>query len=347
MDWDFIGNEWAVNMLRKQVELGTTRHAYILSGPQGIGKRTLAIKFIQALNCNQSGAHGNPCLECRSCRQVEAMQFADLFIVRLLDENSEIKIEQIKQAQRFLSLTPYESTSKTAIFLDFQLANLSAQNAMLKTLEESPGNSRLIITTDSTDLLLPTIVSRCEVINLRPVPAMELSFALMSQLKIESQLTELLGHISGGRYGYARHLAEDSDLLDQRDTWLDEWNEILGMSLRHRFKFIESKLSRRAELKKQREMLQKMINCWTLFARDVLLTSSGTSGEPINIDRKDQILSISKNSDPEKMAGIIHNLEKASERIDTNCNIRLVMETLMLEVGSRGSVNLTHPQRGR
>jgi hypothetical protein len=119
------------------------------------------------------------------------------------------------------------------------------------------------------------------------------------------------------------------------------------MSLRHRFKFIESKLSRRAELKKQREMLQKMINCWTLFARDVLLTSSGTSGEPINIDRKDQILSISKNSDPEKMAGIIHNLEKASERIDTNCNIRLVMETLMLEVGSRGSVNLTHPQRGR
>ncbi len=332
MEWDFVGNDWAVNVLRHQVQHGSTRHAYIIAGPRGIGKRTLALKLIQALNCPQPISPGNPCLECRSCRQIQAMQFADLQVVGVLEDKNDIVVDQVRQAQQFLSLTPYEAKSKTVVFINFHSANLSAQNALLKTLEDSPGSSKLIITADSTDLLLPTIVSRCEVINLRPVPAMELSFALMSQLNIENHMAELLGHISGGRYGHARHLAENADLLELRTAWLDEWIEIAGMSRRQRFKFIENKLSRRGDLKKQRDMLQQILTCWTSFARDVLLSNSGASGEPMNIDRKEQILEISGKTDSEKMTGVIHNLEKASERIDCYCNTRLVMETLMLQI---------------
>ncbi len=81
MEWDYVGNEWAVNMLRQQVVHGSTRHAYILAGPEGLGKRTLAIRFIQALNCTKAEGNGNPCMECRSCRQIEAMQYSDLQVV--------------------------------------------------------------------------------------------------------------------------------------------------------------------------------------------------------------------------------------------------------------------------
>lgn len=333
MDWDFVGNEWAVQMLQHQVVQGTTRHAYILAGAQGIGKRTLAQLFIQALNCPSSAGTGTPCMECRTCRQIHTMQFPDLMVVETLEEKSEISIDQIRQVQQFLSLTPFAGKSKTALFLNFQQAKESAQNALLKTLEESPGSSRLIITTDSLDHLLPTIISRCEVIPLRPVPASEIAFALASRSNADGQLAELLGHISGGRYGYARLLAEEPDLLEQRSAWLNDWGEIIKMNRRQRFKYIENKLPRKMELKRQRAAWIAMIQCWMSFCRDILLSTSGASIEPMNMDRKRDIADMAQKLDGAQTTRIIHSLETAAERIEAYCNPRLVMESLMLEIG--------------
>ena len=333
MEWDYVGNEWAVNMLRQQVVHGSTRHAYILAGPDGLGKRTLAIRFIQALNCTKAEGNGNPCMECRSCRQIEAMQYSDLQVVEKLEDKSEIRKEQVDEVNRFLSLSPYESKSKVSILIDFQSASTEAQNALLKTLEEAPGNSMIIITVDSVENLLPTTVSRCEVLTLRPLPAREVAFALASRLNVEGQLAELLGHISGGRFGYARLLAEEPDLLEQRSAWLDEWVELFGMTRVQRFKYIENKLSRRVELKKQREMLGGMIECWASFVRDVLLATNSASAGPMNIDRKEDIARLAARLGSAHSVQIIRSLEQASNRIDRYYNPRLVMEMLMLEIG--------------
>lgn len=333
MEWDYVGNEWAVNMLRQQVAQGSTRHAYILAGPDGLGKRTLALRFIQSLNCIKAEGNGNPCLECRSCRQIEAMQYSDLQVVEKLEDKSEIRKEQVDEVNRFLSLSPYESKSKASILIDFQSASVEAQNALLKTLEEAPGNSMIIITVDSVDNLLPTTISRCEVLTLRPLPARDVAFALASRLNVEGQLAELLGHISGGRFGYARLLAEEPDLLEQRSTWLDEWIDVFGMTRVQRFKYIENKLSRRMELKKQREMLGGMIDCWTSLTRDILLATNTTVAGPMNIDRKEDIVRLAARLGSGKSTRIIRSLEQASNRIDRYYNPRLVMEMLMLEVG--------------
>ena len=333
MEWDYVGNEWAVNMLRQQVVHGSTRHAYILAGPDGLGKRTLAIRFIQALNCTKAEGNGNPCMECRSCRQIEAMQYSDLQVVEKLEDKSEIRKEQVDEVNRFLSLSPYELKSKVSVLIDFQSASTEAQNALLKTLEEAPGNSMIIITVDSVDNLLPTTVSRCEVLTLRPLPAREVAFALASRLNVEGQLAELLGHISGGRFGYARLLAEEPDLLEQRTAWLDEWVELFGMTRVQRFKYIENKLSRRVELKKQREMLGGMIECWASFVRDILLATNTASAGPMNIDRKEDIARLAARLGSANSVRIIRSLEQASNRIDRYYNPRLVMEMLMLEMG--------------
>ena len=332
MDWDYVGNDWAVKMLKQQAAQDSTRHAYILAGPQGIGKRTLALRFIQALNCPKAEGNGEPCLECRSCRQIEAMQFSDMQVVEMLEDKSSIIIDQIRQVQQFLSLTAYESKAKTALLVNFQNANTQAQNALLKTLEESPGSSRLIITTDAPESLLPTIVSRCEVLNLRPISAREVSTALAKRLGVEAHLAELLGHISGGRYGYARYLAEEPEVLEQRSTWLDEWVELQGMNRRQRFKYVENKLSRRLDLKKQRETLRDMIACWISYSRDILLSANGAASPPMNMDRKDEVARVAGKIKPSKAAAVIRSLEMAAERIDSYCNPRLVMETLMLEI---------------
>jgi DNA polymerase-3 subunit delta' len=260
------------------------------------------------------------------------MQFSDMQVVEMLEDKSAIIIDQIRQVQQFLSLTAYESRAKTALLINFQDANPQAQNALLKTLEESPGTSRLIITTDTPESLLPTIVSRCEVLNLRPISARKVSITLVSRLGVESHLAELLGHISGGRYGYARYLAEEPDLLEQRTMWLDEWVELQGMNRRQMFKFVENKLSRRKDLKKQRETLRDMLACWMSFTRDILLCASGAVSEPMNMDRKGELIGMAEKIRPDQAAGMIRSLDKAAERIDRFCNPRLVMETLMLEL---------------
>lgn len=332
MDWDYVGNEWAVQMLKHQVANNSTRHAYIFAGPPGVGKRTLALRFIQSLNCPKAEGTGEPCLECRSCRQIEAKQFTDLQVVEMAEEKSLVAKEQIQQVLQFLSLSPYESKAKTVLFINFQKTSVAAQNTLLKTLEESPGSSRLIITTDTVESLLPTIASRCEIMNIRPLPASEVTTALIQRLGVDAELAGLLGHISGGRFGYASHLVQDPEILEKRSTWLDEWIEIQTMDSRQKFKFAEDKVKGKKELKRQRELLLDMLDCWTSYTRDVLMYGCQAGADPMNIDRKAELLTIAAKTTPDRVAELIRNLQKASERISRNNNLRLVMEVLMLEI---------------
>src|SRR5512139_3597561 len=206
--WDMIGHEWAVEMLKKHVIHGTMRHAYLFAGPPGLGRRTLALRFAQALNCQTPVEAGIPCGHCRDCRQIAAMQHADLTVVQSEAEGGTLKVDQIREARRTLTLKPYQSKYRVSIFLRFQEANDSASNALLKTLEEAPSYAVLILTADNPEQLLPTIVSRCEVLRLRPLKIEEIQRALESR-GMESGRAKLVAHISGGRFGYALRLLEN------------------------------------------------------------------------------------------------------------------------------------------
>ncbi|MBA4419796.1 MAG: hypothetical protein C0391_01480 [Anaerolinea sp.] len=334
MNWDYVGNPWAVEMLRTQIVQDTTRHAYIFAGPQGIGRRTLALRFVQALNCPQAAVSAEPCLSCRVCQQIETTQYSDLQVLELLEGKSEISREQVRLTQQFLSLTPYQSKSKVAIFRDFQLASAGTQDALLKTLEETPGSARIFITVDALENLLPTTVSRCEVLSLRPMPAEELANTLHARLHVEPEKARLLGHISGGRYGYARLLAEDESLLQKRATWLDEWSALAGMNRLQRFKYVEAGFPKRSKLtlKEKRQELAEMLNTWMSFNRDVLLLVSGAGSGLMNIDRSGEVERVSVQTTTFEAARTIRCLERAINRVERYLNPRLVMETLMLEL---------------
>ena len=169
MNWEMIGHEWAIQLLSRHIANKSVRHAYLFTGAQGSGRRTLAIRFSQALNCTNPPQTGVPCLTCRTCQQIERGQHPDLMIIKAEQRGGQILIEQIRDVQHFLALSPYSAKYRIAHFLNFEDANQHAANALLKTLEEPPDQVVLMLTSESTELLLPTIVSRCEPIALHPV----------------------------------------------------------------------------------------------------------------------------------------------------------------------------------
>jgi len=144
--WNVLGHDWAVDMLHQQVVRGEIRHAYLFCGPPGLGRRTLALRLAQALNCPTPIAAGVPCRECRECKQIDAMRYADMNVIQAESEGGTLKVDQVREVQHSLSLKPFQGKYRIAIFLRFQESNDNAANALLKTLEEAPSYAVLILT---------------------------------------------------------------------------------------------------------------------------------------------------------------------------------------------------------
>src|SRR4030042_1234348 len=324
MDWGMIGHEWAVNLLAKHVALGCERHAYLFTGPSGIGRRTLALRFAQSLNCLKPPVPGQPCHTCSTCKRVEQMQHPDLIVVQAEREGKTLKIDQVRELQHTLSLAPYEARHRVALILRFEEAHSSAANAMLKTLEEPPDHVVIILTANSAENLLPTIVSRCEVLRLRALSMDETARGLQALRSVPEEISERLAHISDGRPGYAIRLFEEPGILGQRQSWLDDLIQLLATSRRERFAFVRGVVD-------DKEGLRDELQVWLTFWRDVLISASGMSGSITNVDYSDQIQKLVAVTDLNKAHFQVNPIERTIEYIDHNVNARLALEVLLMD----------------
>ncbi len=330
--WNILGHQWAVRLLQEHLRRGQARHAYLVSGPEGVGRRTLALRFIQAMNCPNSSGSGDPCMkpDCRSCRQIELMQHPDLKVVQLPEGKVEIPIDSVRELQSFLMLAPYESPYKVGLLLDFQKATVQAQNALLKTLEEAPDRARLIITADSAENLLPTIVSRCELIRLRPLSQGLVATALQERQKLDPEKSILLDHLSGGRYGFAARLANDEAHLTRRVEDIQDLVRVMNATLKDRFQYIDQHFPKRLELAILRQRAKETVLNWQSLFRDILLHSSGSSSPLMNTDFSSVVESLSNKISPMDAELWITGCDIALRRIEGYCAVRLTMENLLM-----------------
>jgi DNA polymerase-3 subunit delta' len=323
-NWDLIGHEWAVDMLKKHVVNGTTRHAYLFCGPPGLGRRTLALRFAQALNCTTPSDAGIPCGTCRDCKGIQAMQHADLSVIQAESEGGTLKVDQIRDMRKTMILKPYMSKYRVAIFLRFQEANDNAANALLKTLEEAPSYAVLILTADNPEQLLPTIVSRCEILRLRSSSIEEIIIDMESK-GLDSDKAKLIAHISSGRPGYARRLIEDEVLLDTREERLNELLTLLSASRVEKFSYAD-------KLARDKDSMRQAITFWISYWRDIMLRTTQAGISLVNVDRNVEIEELARQVDLSTARKVVGGLENALEKMDRNVNPRLLAEVMLLDL---------------
>lgn len=323
-NWDLIGHHWAVDLLQGQIKNDRLRHAYLFLGPSGIGKHALAMSFAKAINCLEPGEPGAFCNECRVCRQIERAQHPDLFILQREEGDKDIKVGAVRELQRSLALAPYDAEFRVALISNFQHASISASNALLKTLEEPPTKVILLLTAEIPESLLPTIISRCEILRLRPLALDILTKELVSRSMPEQQ-AQLLAHVSGGRPAYALQLESDSQLLDQRTTWLDDQHDLLTSNRRVRFDYAQA-------LGKDKPQFRHILLTWSSLWRDVLLRSADAESPLENPDREEQVNNIVADLDLDVIHRFLAAIQRTLSMLDTNVNTRLAAEALLLKM---------------
>ena len=325
MNWNLIGHEWAVRMLKQHVVQKNHRQAYLITGPESVGRSTLALRFAQALNCPQPVDIGEPCLDCPTCSQLERLVHPDLAVVEAEQRGGQLKVDQIRELQHGLSLAPYDANYRIAVLLRFEEANRQAANALLKTLEEPPPQVVIMLTSVSADRLLPTIVSRCEVIRLRPVPSDELNQGLITKWQIPPQEADLLTHLSGGRPGYAFRLYQNPEELSNRKMWLEDQLNLLSASRVDRFNYVDT-------MAKNPQTYLEILKVWLSFWRDILLRSSSSNSQITNIDYQEIIKDLADRFSRQQAFSMVVALEKVFDQLARNVNPRLALEVFMLDL---------------
>lgn len=207
------GHESAAAFLRKAAGDGCLAHSLMLSGSDGIGKRSLALAFAAWLQCSSRGE--DSCGTCSGCRQVAAQTHPDLRLVSIASGKKEIGVDQARDLKHWISLRSAQGNTKIGILLDAEMLTVAAQNALLKTLEEPPAASILIVVTNNADALLPTVRSRCQRVPIRPLSTEVVAQLLVERHGVPRASAEDLARLAEGSPGRALAL---QDLLRDSNT---------------------------------------------------------------------------------------------------------------------------------
>jgi len=323
--WQVMGHEKAVALLEKSLRGGKLSHAYLFVGPPHVGKTTLALNLAQALNCQ---GEERPCGECHQCRRIAERKHADVQVIGL-EGRMEIGIDQIREMQHAASLKPFEGRNRVFVIDGADHLSHEAANCLLKTLEEPPPNVQLILLAVNERLLLPTVLSRCQKLELGPLPTPVIEQALSHRWGVPVEQARVVARLSCGCLGWAVATFSDERLLSERAERLTALRHLAVAGREERFAYA-ARLAN--QFSRDRESVQEVLSLWLGWWRDLMLIKGGCGNFITNVDQEAKLYDEAEGYRLGEIKGFAQSLQRAMEQLEQNANPRLVLEVLMLAI---------------
>ncbi len=332
---DLVGQDHAVMLLRTAVRGGRVAHAYLFAGPAGVGRREVALAFGQLLNCERPTE--DACGECKSCRLIATGQHPDVRMIdiargQVLDPEDTTKtavgIKQVLALRHEVVYPPYQGRWKVYIVVDAETMTTEAANSLLKVLEEPPPQVVIVLIAESATALLPTVVSRCQLLRFSVIPTAAIEQALIERFARPQGQARFLAALAGGRVGFAVTWATSGDALQLRESVLDLLERVAHADPLERLDAAEA-------LAKEKETLPEALEIALFWYRDLLVwQETGDESLLINVDRKKAIAAQAPGIPSTVLSQWIDAVEDAKDALRRNVHPRLALETLFLQLSA-------------
>lgn len=320
---DVIGHESIIGHFKSSVERGKVAHAYMIHGEKGTGKKLLAGLFAKTLQCEAGGT--DPCGKCRSCLQCDSGNQPDIIWVNH-EKPTVISVDDIReQVNRDIIVRPYSSRYKVYIIPQGELMNPQAQNALLKTIEEPPEYAVILLLTNNIDKMLPTILSRCITLNLRPVGELDM-MEYLSKLGVPATKAKFCVGFAFGNLGKAVRLATSEEYNEIKHDCVQILKDINRMEIYDLVDAVK-------KMSKYKLEVYDYIDLMMMWYRDILMLK--VSGSPDKLLFKEEYSTLKQQANYISFEGIENVLEamdKVKVRLEANVNFDIAMELLLLTI---------------
>lgn len=320
---DVIGQSEVINRLKAQIKNNKIGHAFIFSGPKGIGKKTVAEIFASIVLCKNGSEDGN-CGTCRECRLFRGGSNPDFYHIKT--EKNSIGVEEIRSMQKDVYIKPLYSPKKVYLIEEAEKMTVQAQNCLLKTLEEPPLYAIIIMTTSNCQSLLETIRSRSVIYNFKKNTFYEVKKYLIDNKKADINEASFIASYADGVIGKAKELLESSEFKELREKTIGillKLNESNLKDIFFAYDFFEE----------NKEKIQEILDIMLIFYRDVLVAKKfGNEKMLINLDKKDIILKNLNNFSTEKIYKNIEVINDFGNNIKKNVNYQLAVEVMLMKL---------------
>ncbi len=335
---ELVGQDDAVQHLERLAAHGRLPHAMMFVGPESVGKFTAARLVAKGLLCQGTKARPlDACGVCPACVKVDGGNHADLHAVET--EDRQIKIQSIREVEQALRLRPVEGELKLLVIDDAHRMNVQTQNALLKTLEEPPGQTHIILTTSRLRNILPTVVSRCQRVAFRALPAEAVVQTLIQARGLDRAQAHLLASLAGGSVGRAL-LLEADDIFALRDAVADLDRALEPRSAQGAL----VAMSKAASLVEDRAVFAEAIQLLQVWLQDQMRLAADPDLEVANVDRRPQLQALAEHRGLQAVLGRLRAVNETRRQLEMpyNFNPQLLAEQLCLDLAGHGRVEISN-----